>query len=108
MLLNSSLYLPPALVVHCQVQEVLGYIEAGSLLPPLVVLQALARNEHLKLSVAKGYIQRQLTNAGVRIEADRATIARYQSETAAMRAEVQELKTQVCMHVHVCRLGQCT
>lgn len=76
-------------------QEVLQYIEAAALLPPLVVLQALAKNPHLKLSVAKAYIERQLKSANMRIEADKNAIARYQGETATMRAEVHELKTQV-------------
>ena len=44
-----------------QVQEVLAYIEERSLLPPMVVLQALAKNPHLTLAVVKGYIERQLT-----------------------------------------------
>jgi hypothetical protein len=35
------------------VREVLAHIEAGGLLPPLVVLQALAANPALKLSVVK-------------------------------------------------------
>lgn len=34
-------------------REVLAHIEAGGLLPPLVVLQALAANPALKLSVVK-------------------------------------------------------
>lgn len=42
-------------------QEVLGYVEAGNMLPPMVVLQALAKNPHLTLAVVKGYIERQLT-----------------------------------------------
>ena len=42
-------------------QEVLAYVEERSLLPPMVVLQALAKNPHLTLAVVKGYIERQLT-----------------------------------------------
>ena len=44
-------------------QEVLAYVEERSLLPPMVVLQALAKNPHLTLAVVKGYIERQLTQA---------------------------------------------
>ena len=44
-----------------QVQEVLAYVEERNLLPPMVVLQALAKNPHLTLAVVKGYIERQLT-----------------------------------------------
>ena len=46
-----------------QVQEVLAHVEERSLLPPMVVLQALAKNPHLTLAVVKGYIERQLTQA---------------------------------------------
>lgn len=78
-----------------QVSEVLRYVEAGALLPPLVVLQALAKNSHLRLDIVKAYIQRQLKGAAASIDADRSAITRFQTETAAMRAEVTELKTQV-------------
>lgn len=78
----------------CQVSEVLRYVEAGALLPPLVVLQALAKNSHLRLDVVKAYIQRQLKGAAASIDADRTAITRFQTETAAMRAEATELKTQ--------------
>ena len=78
-----------------QVKEVLGHIEEGGLLPPLVVLQTLAANPRLKLSVVKSYMARQLAAESSSIEADRAAIARYQAETAGMRAEVTELRTKV-------------
>ena len=54
---------PARLRGPAQVQEVLAHIEAGDVLPPMVVLQALARNRHLTLAVVKGYIERQLTQA---------------------------------------------
>jgi hypothetical protein len=77
------------------VREVLSYIEAGNLLPPLVVLQTLAKNPKLKLSVVKAYIARQLASENSRIEEDRKAITKYQTETAAMRSEIADIKTKV-------------
>ena len=51
-----------------QVQEVLAYVEERNLLPPMVVLQALAKNPHLTLAVVKGYIERQLTQVRWHVE----------------------------------------
>ena len=73
----------------------LRHIEAGNLMPPLVVLSTLAKNPQLKLSVVKGYIARQLKAESAHIEDDRAAIARYQQESAQMRADVEELKSKV-------------
>lgn len=81
--------------VGLQVTEVLAHIEAGALLPPLVVLQALAANPALKLSVVKGYARRTLAAEAAAVDEDRKVIARFQAETAAMRAEIDELKTKV-------------
>ena len=78
-----------------QVKEVLAHIEAGGLLPPLVVLQALAANPALKLSVVKGYAARTLAAEAAAVDEDRKVIGRFQEETAAMRAEINELKTKV-------------
>ncbi|CAL5228225.1 g11315 [Coccomyxa viridis] len=78
-----------------QVREVLAHIEAGALLPPLVVLQTLAKNPQLKLSVVKDYAARTLSAEGAAVEEDRKAISRFQEETASMRAEITELKTKV-------------
>ncbi len=81
----------------------LAHIEAGALLPPLVVLQTLAKNPQLKLSVVKDYAARTLSAEGAAVEEDRKAISRFQEETASMRAEITELKTKVC-HFHIpCR-----
>ncbi|KAL3155173.1 hypothetical protein ABBQ32_013114 [Trebouxia sp. C0010 RCD-2024] len=77
-----------------QVGAVLHHIEAGNLLPPLVVLAILAKNPTLQLRVVKNYIARQLSAESAHIQEDRAQIAKYQQETAQMRAEVKELRTQ--------------
>ena len=89
-----------------QVGAMLHHIEAGNLLPPLVVLSILAKNPNLQLSIVKDYIARQLSAESAHIQEDRAQIAKYQQETGHMRAEVKELRTQVvlgeyCLCVHV-------
>ena len=78
-----------------QVCAVLSHIETGNLLPPLVVLSILAKNPTLQLGIVKDYIARQLSAESAHIQEDRAQIAKYQQETAHMRAEVRELRTQV-------------
>ena len=80
-----------------QVGAVLHHIETGNLLPPLVVLAILAKNPTLQLRVVKDYIARQLSAESAHIQEDRAQIAKYQQETAQMRAEVKELRTRVSL-----------
>mmetsp|Transcript_24 Transcript_24/g.67 ORF Transcript_24/g.67 Transcript_24/m.67 type:complete len:963 (-) Transcript_24:145-3033(-) len=77
-----------------QLKEVLEYIEAGNLLPPLVVLQTLAKNPALKMGIVKDYIGRQLTHSNSSIQSDRENIAKYQAETQRMREEVDELQSK--------------
>lgn len=87
--------------------EVLAHIEAGALLPPLVVLQALAANPALKLSAVKAYAARALAAEAAAVDEDRKVIGRFQEETAAMRAEIDELKTKVAQRTSLptCSLG---
>ena len=86
-LLSALLFLPgtqvqelPAAVIECfckltpthtvarpaplpslpQVQELLARIEAGGILPPLVVLQVLSKSPTFRLSLVKDYVTRQL------------------------------------------------
>lgn len=85
-----------------QVREVLAHIEAGQLLPPLMLLQSLARNPHLRLSVVKDYMARQLSADSAAIEEDHAAIAKFEAESAQMRAEVAELRSKVGLHCALC------
>lgn len=71
------------------------HVEAGNLLPPVVVLSTLAKNPSLQLSTVKDYIAKQLTAESRHIQEDRTQIAKYQQGTAQMRAEIKELRTQV-------------
>lgn len=81
--LTSAARRPP------QVREALAHIERGRLLPPLVVLQQLAKNPRLPLSVAKDFISRSLAEEQRATEEDRAAISRYVEETAAMKSEAR-------------------
>ena len=74
----------------------LGHLEARQLLPPLVVLQELAKNPALPLGVVRDYVARQLAAESAAIEQDRAQIAKLAAETAALRAEATDLKNKVC------------
>ena len=81
--------------LYLQIQEILGHIEAGDLLPPLVVLQVLGKNPRLKLSLVKDYISRQLEAESRHIREDLQQIAKYAQETQEMRKETEQLRTQV-------------
>lgn len=61
-----------------EVKEVLAYIERDDILPPIIVLQTLARNPYLTLSVIKDYIARKLEQESKLIEEDRLAIDKYQ------------------------------
>ncbi|CAK9881117.1 unnamed protein product [Sphagnum jensenii] len=87
-----------------EVKEVLVHIERDNLLPPLIVLQKLAKNPALTLSVVKEYIARQLQLETRLLDEDRKAIEKYQEETATMRAEVQELRSRA----RIFQLSKCT
>eukprot|EP00898_Chlorokybus_atmophyticus_P007261 jgi/Chlat1/7536/Chrsp62S00554 len=80
-----------------QVKEVLYHIEKDQLLPPLVVLQTLAKNPQLTLAVVKDYVVRKLHEQNKLIEEDQRMINEYQTETERMRSQVQDLKTKAVL-----------
>lgn len=61
-----------------EVKEVLTYIERDDILPPIIVLQTLAKNPCLTLSVIKDYIARKLEQESKIIEEDRRAVEKYQ------------------------------
>ncbi|CAN1121102.1 Vacuolar protein-sorting-associated protein 11 homolog [Linum perenne] len=87
-----------------EVKEVLTYIERDDILPPIIVLQALSRNPCLTLSVIKDYVARKLEQESKLIEEDRRASEKYQDETAAMRKEIQDLRT----NARIFQLSKCT
>jgi len=77
-----------------EIQTVLQAITERKLLPPLMILQQLAANPNKQLSVVKGFIIRALAEEQQLIQANQEEIARYQTETQAMREEIHRLHTQ--------------
>ncbi|XP_058070687.1 vacuolar protein-sorting-associated protein 11 homolog [Magnolia sinica] len=87
-----------------EVKEILTYVERDDILPPIIVLQTLARNPCLTLSVVKDYIARKLEQESKLIEEDRRSIEKYQEDTSAMRKEIQDLRT----NARIFQLSKCT
>lgn len=87
-----------------EVKEILTYIERDDILPPIVVLQTLAKNPCLTLSVIKDYIARKLEHESQLIEEDRRATEKYQEESTTMRKEIQDLRT----NARIFQLSKCT
>ncbi|CAN4097985.1 unnamed protein product [Withania somnifera] len=87
-----------------EVKEILTYIERDDILPPIVVLQTLAKNPCLTLSVIKDYIARKLEHESQLIEEDRKAMEKYQEESSTMRKEIQDLRT----NARIFQLSKCT
>ncbi|EDV22408.1 uncharacterized protein TRIADDRAFT_28801, partial [Trichoplax adhaerens] len=75
------------------VAEVLSHILIN-LLPPLFVIQALARNSTATVSIIKDYMIRRLQKENAQISEDERLAKQYQEETIKMRQEIEELKTR--------------
>lgn len=82
--------LKPAAQMRGQVRELLAHIEAGGLLPPLVVLQTLAPNKHLNLAVVKGYVARTLAAEGAPVHATPSTLATPAQTLACARVVISQ------------------
>eukprot|EP00270_Netrium_digitus_P012476 TRINITY_DN4051_c0_g1_i1.p1 TRINITY_DN4051_c0_g1~~TRINITY_DN4051_c0_g1_i1.p1 ORF type:complete len:472 (+),score=165.09 TRINITY_DN4051_c0_g1_i1:127-1416(+) len=77
-----------------EVKEVLEHLERDVVLPPLMILQTLAKNKKLTLAVVKDFVTRHIEQETRMIEEDQKAIAKYEEETASMRAELNDLKTK--------------
>lgn len=98
---------------------VVDHIEAGNILPPLLVLQSLARNPHITMGHIRGYVARQASTQALKhlfqnyfsliisrylqlsqetqdLGKVREQVSKLAAETAALQAEAHKLKTQVC------------
>ncbi|XP_010412524.1 PREDICTED: vacuolar protein-sorting-associated protein 11 homolog isoform X2 [Camelina sativa] len=87
-----------------EVKEVLTYIERDDILPPIIVLQTLAKNPCLTLSVIKDYIARKLEQESKIIEEDRRAVEKNQETTKNMRKEIEDLRT----NARIFQLSKCT
>ncbi|KAJ0982180.1 hypothetical protein J5N97_010435 [Dioscorea zingiberensis] len=89
-----------------EVREVLTYIEKDDILPPIIVLQALAKNPYLTLSVVKDYIAFESLKKNqnlLKMIASLLTSTRLE-ETALMKKEIQDLRT----NARIFQLSKCT
>jgi len=77
-----------------QISEVLTHIDKRNLLPPLLVIDALARNSTATLSVVKEYIIKRLQQENHTVTEDERRIAQYREDTQRMRGEIDELKSK--------------
>ncbi|GAX83865.1 hypothetical protein CEUSTIGMA_g11290.t1 [Chlamydomonas eustigma] len=73
---------------------VVEHIEAGNILPPLVVLQALAQNSAITMGHVRGYVARQVSRETQDLAKGREQVAKLAAETAALQVEAHRLRTQ--------------
>ncbi|XP_062520596.1 vacuolar protein sorting-associated protein 11 homolog [Corticium candelabrum] len=76
-----------------QIAEVLNHIEKRNLLPPLMVIQTLARNSTCTLAVVKDYVSRCLQRENQQIAEDEQLIKEYRENTEKMRTQLEQMKT---------------
>jgi hypothetical protein len=76
------------------IAEVLQHVEEGELMPPLMVIQALADSQFATLSDIKPYIVKHLQRENEQIAKDEQSIRQYREETARIRESVRELQTR--------------
>lgn len=81
-------------ITNEEVKVVIEKIESHDVMPPVLVLQALAGNESLELSVVKDYIVRRIQAETSQIEEDIESINRHQKETIRIKSEIESHKTQ--------------
>ena len=82
----------------------ISHIEAGNILPPLVVLQVLSKSSHITVGAVKSYIARALEQQTRAIDDDYTAIRRYRDETEKMCAEVDEMSSRA----RVFQLNKCS
>lgn len=73
------------------IKTVLDYVERRSLLPPLMVIQILGKNDDIPLSVIKDYVINRLKMERKVVEEDYVEIEQLQSDTTKMKAELEDL-----------------
>ncbi|TPX63051.1 hypothetical protein SpCBS45565_g06884 [Spizellomyces sp. 'palustris'] len=74
--------------------EVLDNIDRRNLLPPLQVIQVLARNSAVTIEMVRDYIVRRVEAEKKAIVESQKLIASYREETERMRGQIEELKTR--------------
>nr|CAG4716293.1 unnamed protein product [Naegleria fowleri] len=79
--------------VEQEIATVLEKIEKEEILPPLLVVQILGKNEKTKLYTIKDYLISKIQKEQEMIREDVEKIKDFQSETAQMRKEIHDLQT---------------
>ena len=75
-------------------RELLARIESDGVMPPLVVLQVLARNPHLRLELARDYVIRALQAENRAISADLEEVERLKEEVEKAESVAKRLTTE--------------
>jgi vacuolar protein sorting-associated protein 11 len=91
-------------VCHAEILEVLQSIDRDNLLPPLAVVQLLAKKPRAPLSLVRDYICRRLTLEADVIQENQRVIKNFQDETKKMRSEIAELQGRA----KIFQLNKCT
>mmetsp|Transcript_7679 Transcript_7679/g.18771 ORF Transcript_7679/g.18771 Transcript_7679/m.18771 type:complete len:426 (+) Transcript_7679:449-1726(+) len=89
------------------IEEALDEVERLELLPPVQVLEELARNPSIPLAPARAFLLRYLQGVRLKRAEDERQARSHLAEVAAMRAELAELKTGACVFQlsRCCRSG---
>ncbi|TPX36028.1 hypothetical protein SmJEL517_g01773 [Synchytrium microbalum] len=74
--------------------QVLDQIDRRNLLPPLGVVQVLARNSSVTLGMVRDYLIKRIENEKRSIDEDQKVIRGYKEETDRMRAQIDEFKNK--------------
>ncbi|CDH55166.1 vacuolar membrane protein [Lichtheimia corymbifera JMRC:FSU:9682] len=73
--------------------SVLNHIDSQDLLPPIQVVQALARSDVASISLIKRYIGKKIEHEREELSQNEELIASYREETEKRRQEIDELQT---------------
>ncbi|KAJ3101070.1 Vacuolar protein sorting-associated protein 11 [Phlyctochytrium bullatum] len=77
---------------QANLNEILDAIERKNLMPPLKVLEILAKNSAVTIGMVRDYVVRRMEAERRIVDESRKLIEQYRSETARMRAEIDELE----------------
>ncbi|KAI8826715.1 uncharacterized protein EV422DRAFT_511151 [Fimicolochytrium jonesii] len=90
---------------QAELLEVLDTIDRKSLLPPLQVIQVLARNPSVTIGMVKDYIIRRVESERKAIEESQNLITSYREETRQMKEQIDEIRTKpVVFQVTKCEI----
>ncbi|GAA95494.1 uncharacterized protein L969DRAFT_85167 [Mixia osmundae IAM 14324] len=71
--------------------RLLTYIEENKIMAPISVIDCLSQTEHASIGAVKEYLRKHMLEERAEIEADKALIASYRTETAKKLKDLEEL-----------------